>query len=73
MKISIFIFVAATSRPKFPTFTEDRNCFYFETRTIENRKVTIGVFIPVKNTSYKATLPIETLIRDADEKIREVK
>lgn len=61
----------ATSRPKFPTFTADRNCFYFETRTMENRKVTIGVFIPVKNTSYKAILPIETLIRDADEKIRD--
>ena len=60
------------NRKKYPLYEQKNDCIYFTTRTKPGRKVTIGVYVSVKNTNYTLTTSIEDLIRSADQTIREV-
>jgi len=64
--------IVSINRPKFPEYDEKNDCFYFETRTKQDRQITIGVYIEIKKINYIYKTSIEDLIRHADEIIREV-
>ncbi len=64
--------IVSTNRPKFPEYDKQTDRFCFETRTKQDRQITISVYIDIKQTNYIYKTSIEELIRNADEIIREV-